>query len=42
MQEEYMEEIWHSFPDVRAIVPLFETEVRGVEMLGRTAQAMFG
>ena len=41
MQEEYMEEIWRSFPDVRAIVPLFETEVRGVEMLGRTAQAMF-
>jgi len=42
MQEEYMEEIWHSFPDVRAVVPLFETEVRGVEMLKRTAQAMFG
>ena len=42
MQEEYMEEIWRSFPNVRAIVPLFETEVRGVEMLERTAQAMFG
>ena len=42
MQEEYMEEIWRSFPDVRAVVPLFETEVRGVEMLERTAQAMFG
>lgn len=42
MQEEYMEEIWRSFPDVRAIIPLFETEVRGVAMLGRTAQAMFG
>ncbi len=42
MQDDYMEEIWRSFPDVRAIVPLFETEVRGVEMLGRTAQAMFG
>jgi arsenite-transporting ATPase len=42
MQEEYMEEIWRSFPNVRAIVPLFETEVRGVEMLARTAQAMFG
>jgi len=41
MQEEYMEEIWRSFPNVRAIVPLFETEVRGVEMLERTAQAMF-
>jgi arsenite-transporting ATPase len=41
MQQEYMEGIWSSFPDVRAIVPLFETEVRGVEMLDRTAQAMF-
>lgn len=41
MQEEYMEEIWRSFSDVRAIVPLFETEIRGVEMLERTAQAMF-
>jgi len=42
MQDNYMEEIWRSFPDVRAIVPLFETEVRGVKMLERTAQAMFG
>ena len=42
MQDAYMEEIWRSFPDVRAIVPLFETEIRGVEMLERTAQAMFG
>jgi arsenite-transporting ATPase len=42
MQEEYMEEIWRSFPNARAVVPLFETEVRGVEMLERTAQAMFG
>jgi len=42
MQDNYMEEIWRSFPDVRAVVPLFETEVRGVEMLERTAQAMFG
>jgi len=41
MQQEYMEGIWSSFSDVRAIVPLFETEVRGVEMLERTAQAMF-
>ncbi len=41
MQEEYMEGIWSSFSDVRAIVPLFETEVRGVEMLERTAEAMF-
>ncbi len=42
MQDEYMETIWESFPDVRAVVPLFETEVRGVDMLERTAGAMFG
>jgi arsenite-transporting ATPase len=41
MQDEYMEEIWHSFSNVRAIVPLFETEVRGVEMLRRTAEHLF-
>nr|HID15159.1 arsenic transporter [Anaerolineae bacterium] len=41
MQDAYMEEIWRSFPDVRAIVPLFEREVRGVEMLERTAAHLF-
>lgn len=41
MQEGYMEEIWRSFPDVRALVPLFETEVRGTKMLERTAQHLF-
>ncbi|HEY68878.1 MAG TPA: ArsA family ATPase [Thermoflexia bacterium] len=41
MQDAYMEEIWRSFPDVRAIVPLFEKEVRGVEMLERTAAHLF-
>ncbi len=41
MQNGYMEEIWRSFPDTRALVPLFETEVRGTEMLDRTAQHLF-
>ncbi len=41
MQAEYMEEIWRIFPNVRAIVPLFDTEVRGVEMLERTANNLF-
>ncbi len=41
MQDDYMEEIWRSFSDVRAIVPLFEQEVRGVEMLERTANHLF-
>jgi len=41
MQREYMEEIWERFETVRAIVPLFETQVQGVEMLGRAAQYLF-
>jgi arsenite-transporting ATPase len=41
MQASYMDEIWRSFPDVRAVVPLFETEIRGVGMLARTADVMF-
>jgi arsenite-transporting ATPase len=42
MQTEYMDQIWKTFDgDVRAIVPLFETEVRGVEMLERTANFLF-
>ena len=41
MQDGYMEEIWRSFSDVRAVVPLFETEVQGVEMLQRLAGYMF-
>jgi len=41
MQEGYMQEIWDSFSDVRGIVPLFETEVRSVKMLERTADHLF-
>jgi arsenite-transporting ATPase len=42
MQANYMDEIWETFDgDVRAIVPLFEKEVRGVEMLRRTADKLF-
>ncbi len=41
MQAEYMEEIRRLFPNVRAIVPLFETEVQGVPMLERTAAYLF-
>jgi len=38
MQADYMDEIWQTFEGgVRAIIPLFENEVRGVEMLKRTA-----
>jgi arsenite-transporting ATPase len=41
MQAEHMDEIWRSFSDVRAVVPLFETEIRGTAMLARTADVMF-
>jgi len=43
MQAGYMQEIEDTFNGmVRGVVPLFDTEVRGIEMLGRTTEAMFG
>jgi arsenite/tail-anchored protein-transporting ATPase len=42
MQDEHMAEIWDIFGDkVRAVVPLFETEVRGTAMLNRLVKHMF-
>lgn len=42
MQQEYLQTIWREFDDsVHSIVPLFETEVRGVPMLQRLSDAMF-
>jgi arsenite-transporting ATPase len=42
MQADYMDQIWKTFNGgVRALVPLFETEVRGVDMLQRTADRLF-
>jgi arsenite-transporting ATPase len=42
MQDEHMAEIWKIFGDrVRAIVPLFETEVKGARMLNRTIEYLF-
>jgi len=42
MQDEYMEEIKHQFNGmVRSVVPLYETEIRGVPMLNRTADNLF-
>jgi arsenite-transporting ATPase len=42
MQAEYMEKIRQTFAgQVRSIVPLFETEIRGLEMLKRTAEQAF-
>ena len=43
MQGNYMKEIETLFAGmVRAVLPLFETEVRGVDMLKRTANALYG
>ena len=42
MQQEHMRTIWREFDDgVRAIVPLFDAEVRGVPMLERLCDAIF-
>jgi arsenite-transporting ATPase len=42
MQEEHMKTIWDKFDGaVRAVVPLFDREVRGLEMLREAALALF-
>lgn len=42
MQDEHMRTIWEKFDgQVRAVVPLFERDVRGTEMLHRVAQSLF-
>jgi arsenite-transporting ATPase len=42
MQDEHMETVWKEFDgQVRAILPLFETEIRGVPMLKRMADMLF-
>jgi arsenite-transporting ATPase len=41
MQDGHMEQIWKIFGDnVRSMVPLFETEVKGTKMLNRLMEAM--
>ncbi len=41
MQEEHMQTVWKEFDgQVRAVLPLFETEVRGVPMLQRVADLL--
>jgi len=43
MQDRYMQDIWEKFNGmVRSTVPLYETEVRGVQMLDRMAGNIFG
>ena len=43
MQDDHMKTIWEKFDgNVRAVVPLFDQEVRGVPMLRQAADALFG
>jgi arsenite-transporting ATPase len=42
MQARYMDDVWTQFEgNVRSLVPLYETEVRGMDMLGRMADSLF-
>ena len=41
MQDSYMEEIWRDFDNVRAVLPLFDNEVRGVGALKMVGQHAF-
>lgn len=42
MQDRYMDDIWQKFDGmVRAIVPLYENEVRGTASMARMAEAVF-
>jgi arsenite-transporting ATPase len=42
MQDEHMKTVWQKFDgSVRAILPLYETEIRGIPMLKRLGDAMF-
>jgi arsenite-transporting ATPase len=41
MQDRYRGEVNESFKDVRAEIPLFEKEVRGLEMVGKLSEALF-
>jgi arsenite-transporting ATPase len=42
MQDEHMQTVWERFDgQVRAIAPLFETEVRGIDMLRRIGANVF-
>jgi arsenite-transporting ATPase len=43
MQEEYMETIWAKFDDaVRAVIPLFDQELRGIPMLREAGRKLMG
>ncbi|MFP3927563.1 MAG: ArsA family ATPase [Desulfobacteraceae bacterium] len=41
MQDRYKEEVYRSFDNVRGEIPLFDQEVRGVDMVGRLSDSLF-
>ena len=41
MQDRYREEVHQSFKDVRGEIPLFEKEVRGLDMVSKLSNAIF-
>ena len=41
MQDRYREEVYKGFENVRGELPLFENEVRGIEMVGKLSEALF-
>jgi arsenite-transporting ATPase len=41
MQDKYREEVYQSFENVCGEIPLFENEVRGVDMVRKVTQALF-
>lgn len=41
MQERYREEVHRSFDNVRGEIPLFDKEVRGVDMVGTLSESLF-
>ena len=43
MQTRYMDDVWEKFDgNVRSIIPLYETEIRGTSSLKRVGEALFG
>jgi hypothetical protein len=41
MQDKYREEAYQSFDNVCGEIPLFENEVRGLDMVKKVTQALF-
>ena len=43
MQQRYMKVIWEKFePHIRAVVPMYDREPKGLEMIARVAEDLFG